>query len=90
MWTEATVQVGVGERIKGYALVMNPATKQRESLEFDTGYEVVEMKWGERNIGGATAVKNDPVPNEIAVLKNTFTGALEEYAKRSAGPAKKE
>ena len=90
VWTEATVQASVGERIKGYALVMNPVTKQRESLEFDTGYEVVEIKWGERTIGGATAAKNDPVPNEIAVLKNTFTGGLEEFAKRSAGPAKKE
>jgi hypothetical protein len=56
VWGEATMYAGVGERIKGKVFFTNPATKQLDAYAFDTGYELVEIKWGEITTSACQAV----------------------------------
>ena len=46
-WKEASLQAAPGERLKGTVLLRNPETKRMEAVDFDSGLELVEVKWGQ-------------------------------------------
>lgn len=88
---EITMQAGIGQPLKGQLTYKTADGKETKVVEFDTGYQLVEIKWGTRGgvekitkADGTVEEKSSPIiPNEVAVLLETKTKKEEEFPKRT-------
>lgn len=84
---EITMLAGPGQPLKGQLNYKTADGKETKVVDFDTGYQLVEIKWGTR--GGEEVLpdgskKTGPIiPNEVAVLMDNKTKKTEDFPKRS-------
>lgn len=84
---EITLQAAPGEMLKGQLSYKTADGKDTKVVDFDAGYQLVEIKWGTKG-GEETAAdgskRTSPIiPNEVAVLLDLKTKKTEEFPKRA-------